>query len=117
MLTSLQNYNFSFAEIIVAEVGAVIQIQVQGIYESLNINICIATEGLVADCYRPNDERLQENYNLTDCHNNSRQLCLQTTAKLETNNTLYTVLRSREYCNISSSLWVGVTSKLIIRGK
>ena len=102
---------------IVAEVSAVIQIQVQGTCETLNINICIATEGFVTECYRPTDERLQENYNFTGCSNNSGKLCLQTTAKLEMNNTLYTVLCSRDDCNIGSSFWVGVTSKLIIRGK
>ena len=93
-----------------------IQIQAEGTCDTLD-KICIAPEGSNAECHRLAGPRLHEiKYNRTGCSSNSQQLCLQTTAKLELNNTLFTVLCFRQHHAIHT-LWVGATSKLIVAGK
>ena len=109
--------NFSFTELIVAKVGAVIQIPAEGTCETLG-DICIVSGLLDRECYRITETKLKEiNYNHTSCSSDSEKLCLQTTVRLAMNNTLYTVLCSIQHCGIDSAFSVGATSKLIVTDK
>ena len=109
-------YYSLFTELIIAKVGAVIQIPAEGTCETLG-EICIVSGRLEAECYRITGTELERNYNHTSCISDSDQLCLQTTVKLAMNNTLYTVMCSIQHCGIDSAFLVGATSKLIVAGK
>ena len=110
-------YYSLFTEIIIAKVGAVIQIPAEGTCETLG-EICIVSGNLDQGCHRITGTKLQEiNYNHSSCTSDSEQLCLQTTVQLAMNNTLYTVMCSIQHCGIDSAFLVGATSKLIVASK
>ena len=114
---SLLVYYSIITEVIIATVGAVIQIPAEGTCETLG-EICIVSGRLEAECYRITETKLQEmNYNHASCTSDSEQLCLQTTVQLAMNNTLYTVMCSTQHCGIDSAFLVGATSMLIVAGK